>query len=143
MTIIIDTREQNAWSFTGLADVRKEKLDAGDYALDGDHGFAIERKSLPDLIGTIAGKADQWERFGRELDRMAASAFPARVVIVEASYAAVLAGDYPSNVKPVFVMKRLAELTLQGVAVLFADNGVSAAGLAYMILRTREQQLEG
>ena len=72
LRIVIDTREQQPWHFPRhLAAVSRGTLSAGDYALEGDRGFAIERKSLPDFVGTISSG---WERFRRELERMPAGA---------------------------------------------------------------------
>ena len=126
---------------------------AGDYALADDceavRGrealavrFAIERKSLDDFLGTISVG---WDRFQRELVRM--EAFPARVVIVEGNFAeCCFSGDegcvippphnHPS-LRPAFVARRIAELTMMGVSVLFAGDAQLAAGLAYRVFRRR------
>ena len=43
-TIVVDTREQQPWSFDHFAKAHK-KLDTGDYSIDGlQHLLAIERK---------------------------------------------------------------------------------------------------
>ena len=138
LRIVIDTREQQPWHFPRhLAAVSRGTLSAGDYALEGDRGFAIERKSLPDFVGTISSG---WERFRRELERMPAGA--ARVVIVEGNATQVLRGEYNHPaVQPTFVFKRLAELVMQNVIVLFADNPPMAAGIAYKILKERARQI--
>ena len=60
--IIIDTREQRPWVFPAYVAVRVDTLKQGDYALEGDDRYAIERKSLEDFIGTIFSG---WERFKR------------------------------------------------------------------------------
>ena len=79
LRIIIDTREQRPWRFPPeAAFVRRGTLSAGDYALEEDTAFAIERKSLDDFIGTVS---TGWERFQRELERM--GGYAARCVIVE------------------------------------------------------------
>jgi hypothetical protein len=41
------------------------------------------------------------------------------------------------NMRPVFVARRISELTMQGVSVLFAGDSQLAAGLAYRIFRRR------
>jgi len=154
MRIVIDTREQAPWAWApsdAVTEIRA--LAAGDYALAEDCErvkgretlavrFAIERKSLDDFLGTISGG---WERFQRELTRM--EAFPARVVIVEGDFAACCfsggAGECippPHNhpaLRPAFVARRIAELTMQGVSVLMAGDSQLAAGLAYRIFRRR------
>ncbi len=140
ITITIDTREQQPWAFRDMADTERGTLSAGDYALKGDSGFAVERKSLDDFTGTIS---TGWPVFLRELDRMDASFFPAKPVIVEADWAQVInhAYNHP-EVDPPFVLKRVAELTLRGVSVMFCSNPVSAAGLCWRILYERYLQLE-
>jgi hypothetical protein len=154
LRIVIDTREQSPWAWDpsdAVTEVRA--LVAGDYALASDcepvRGreslavrFAVERKSLDDFLGTISAG---WDRFQRELDRM--SAFPARVVIVEGNFSeCCFSGGEgcvippPHNhpaLRPCFVGRRIAELTMMGVSVLFAGNADLASGLAYRVFRRR------
>lgn len=104
--IQIDTREQFPWSFRGIGtDRTKDKpsrplivptqvatLQTADYSIQGfEDQIVIERKSLPDLYGTLGGGR---ERFVKELERMAVIAnHPAggfAAVIVEASWQAIL-----------------------------------------------------
>lgn len=138
LRVVIDTREQTPWEFPEhLVVTRRGTLDAGDYALDGDT-FAIERKSLADYVATVGA---QWERFQRELERMPRDA--ARVVIVEATVAEVVNHEYPQEMRPSYIIHRTARLTLQGVTVLFCGDHVTAAGVAYRILKARRKELEG
>ena len=153
--IVIDTREQSPWSWAPSdATTEIRGLAAGDYALASDcesvRGravlavrFAIERKSLEDFLGTISAG---WDRFLRQMDRM--DAFPARVVIVEGDFASCCfsggEGEQvtppPHNhpaLHPAFVARRIAELTMMGVSVLFAGDSQMAAGLAYRVFRRR------
>jgi ERCC4-type nuclease len=155
LRIIIDTREQAPWGWAASdATTEIHGLTAGDYALASDCErvkgkdayavrFAIERKSLEDFLGTISAG---WDRFQRELARM--ESFPARVVIVEGDFADCCfsqgaAGDVlppPHNhpaLRPAFVARRIAELTMQGVSVLMAGDSQLAAGLAYRVFRRR------
>ena len=75
IALIIDTREQNPLDFSQFEDIRVErrKLWPGDYSLQAASRLvAIERKSVSDLIGTMAGgyaghSATSPERFDREL----------------------------------------------------------------------------
>lgn len=140
LTIIIDTREQTPWAFPAWwANTRRGTLNAGDYALEGDPAFAIERKSLDDFAGTLSSG---WDRFQNELERMQAAQFVARVVIVEGSLADVLAHNYSHpNVLPPFLLKRVATLTLWGVTVLFAGDPLAATGLAFTIFYARAKEL--
>ena len=138
ITIVVDTREQRPWSFPEeVVQLRRGTLNAGDYALEGD-GFAIERKSLADFVGTVGSG---WERFLRELHRM--PPVPARVIIVEANIEDLTDRSYPQVVNPKFLLSRVAELTLAGISVLFAGDQVRAAGLAYRIFRQRAGHIGG
>jgi len=156
MRIVIDTREQAPWAWApsdAVTEIRA--LTAGDYALADDCErvkgretlavrFAIERKSLDDFLGTISVG---WDRFQRELVRM--ESFPARVVIVEGDFSACCFAQGegcvippPHNhpaLRPAFVARRIAELTMMGVKVLMAGDSQLAAGLAYRIFRRRAE----
>lgn len=148
LDIIIDTREQTPWGFDPrFVNPRVGTLRTGDYALCGDDHFAIERKSLDDFLGTIA---TGWERFQRELDRMVEAEFSAYVIIVESDFINTcfwMNGEYVQaprhnhpNLTTQFIAKRIAELTMRRVSVLFAANHELAAGLATYIFRERFNQ---
>jgi len=142
MHIIIDTREQQPWSFPPeVAEVSRGTLSAGDYSLAGDDAFAIERKSMNDLVGTISSG---WDRFLRELDRMDAMGIFPQVVIVEGAWKEILAHSYNHpQVSPAFVQSRLATLAFRGVHILFADSPHAAACMAYGLFRCRMKFLVG
>ena len=155
--ILIDSREQAPWAWDANdATTEIAGLSAGDYALASDTEepkrkgqlrpvrFAIERKSLDDLLSTIAGG---WGRFQRELDRMAV--FPARVIIVEGDFEDVCFKEVDGvtipphhnhpELRPAFVARRIAELSMMGVSVLLCGNAQYAAGMAYRIFRRRAE----
>lgn len=151
LTVTIDTREQTPWVFPPGVCVRRGTLRTGDYAVAGDAGFAIERKSLDDYAATIGSG---WERFLREIARM--EGWPARVVIVEGdardltfyesqdqSGALYLVPPQHSHyqITPQFAIRRTAELAMVGVCVLFASDAELAATLALAILRQRAAQI--
>jgi ERCC4-type nuclease len=140
LNIVIDTSEQQPWHFPGhLAVVSLGNLNTGDYALADDQGFAIERKSVNDFTGTTS---TGWKRFLNEIERMEQD-FPASVVIVEGNIMQIVNHEYNHpKVLPPFLFKQIAILTLKRVSVLFADNPITAAGLAYTILKERSRQLE-
>lgn len=150
LRVVIDTREQRPWSFPpDLAEVQRGTLKAGDYALVGDDAFAIERKSLDDFLGTVSSG---WERFLREIGRMEGSDFAARIVVVEADFAACCfhesaAGELipPAHqhpqLSPLFVARRIAELSFMGVSVLFAGQAAYAAALALALFAERSRIL--
>jgi ERCC4-type nuclease len=147
LPITIDTREQTPWHFPPEQVVATVgTLKTADYAVTGDDDFAIERKSLDDFVGTIASG---WDRFVKEIGRMAG--WPARVVIVEGSFSELVFETRQGEVippahshfriSPPFIMKRIGELTMLGVSVLFAENAEYASALAVAILRQRAVEL--
>ena len=95
--VIVDTREQMPWSFSGITAHKRDgeglievscrtgTLKSGDYSLEGFiDRIAIERKSIGDLFGTIGGGR---ARFERELERLAGMEFAA--VVCEADWALI------------------------------------------------------
>lgn len=147
MNIVIDTREQTPWAFPeGICSARRGTLAQGDYALEGDDEFAVERKNLNDFLGTISSG---WERFKRELRRMDAGSFRVKVIIVEGEFAEFCfkpdgtppEHDHP-KLTPKFIASRIAELVYDfKCSVIFAGDPGHAAALAYKILERREKDL--
>jgi len=148
LVIIQDTREQTPWSFCPTqAAVKIGTLKTGDYCIEGDRQFAIERKSLDDFLGTIG---TGWPRFCKELNRMEDAEFVAKVIIIEGDFARTCFGmdmetgeiipptHNHQNLTPQFISKRIAQLTMRGVSVLFAGNADFAAGLAVSIFKERQ-----
>lgn len=81
LTIIEDTREQTPLDFTGFRGVESVRsgLKTGDYSVQGyEDEICFERKSVPDLVGTLIGGH---ERFLREMDRM--KDFQVKYILVE------------------------------------------------------------
>ena len=82
-TCCIDTREQSPFSFTNIEpfDVIPTEyvcLKSGDYSIKGfESRVTIERKSVPDLFGSVG--ADR-ERFEREMVRLASFEYAAVVI---------------------------------------------------------------
>lgn len=147
--IIVDTREQAPWSFPVEKVVScRGTLKTGDYALSGDEGFAVERKSLDDFLGTIS---IGWDRFLREIERM--SDYPAKVVIVESDFRNCCFCEDASSgriieprhnhpmLSPGFIVKRIAELSMMGVSVLFASDPGHASALCYQLLKNRRDAI--
>lgn len=158
MTILIDSREQRPWAFPEGVNVKAHcTLKQGDYALEGDGTFSIERKSVADFRGTVAGKTANWERFVRELHRMDEVGNPQKIVIVEGNVddylfketkidngIAVRIREPECDGDPVFLLSRIAELTLiYRTAVLFASDEAVASTLAYHLFCKRLVQLGG
>ena len=149
--ITIDRREQRPWSFSPeVAKVRLGTVRTGDYCVAGDKGFAVERKSLNDFLGTIS---TGWDRFKREINRASVAGFHLPV-IVEARFSDILFAvqndgtitppqhDHP-RLTPGFVLKRIGEMEMLGASARFADGPVEAAMLAAALLFQRYQELHG
>lgn len=148
MKIIIDTREQTPWAFPpDLAESARGTLSEGDYALEGDESFSIERKSLSDFLGTIS---TGWQRFIRELNRMDNKGFPVKVIVVESDVTNCFFGPHceppqhdHTSLTPQFIAKRIAQLIYDyRCAVLFSSSPHIAAGLAVQIFRRRQKALD-
>ena len=101
MKILVDTREQRPFAFSGCRHYEGVTLEAaplmvGDYSLPGlTDKIAVERKELPDLVQCLARERD---RFERELAR--ARGLEAFMVVVEASFADLTTGAYRSRLNP-------------------------------------------
>lgn len=104
---LCDTREQTPLS---LPDMEIQKLDVGDYTLEGSNIY-IERKSLNDLIGTLS---KGYERFKKELDRCVKNNCYL-IVLIEEKYSNLLSFNYLPQCKkvqttPDFILHRAREL---------------------------------
>ena len=95
-TIVIDTREQDPLVFSRLPAIRGT-LQSGDYSIAGlTELFAIERKTVSDLVGCCMG--ENRDRFERELHRL--RGFKFRRLLVIGTEAEIALGDYHSAIKP-------------------------------------------
>lgn len=137
---LVDTREQTPWD---LAPLRTETgtLATGDYSVRGlESMVAIERKSLPDLLGVIGRDR---ERFDREVQRLAA--YPVRALIVEASWADIEAGEWRGSVTPQAALGSLLGWIAGGLPVVMAGDrkraGVYASRLLYLAARREWRRL--
>lgn len=101
--IVTDTREQTPLRFTRLQSVNLA-LDAGDYSfVGGERTFAVERKTVQDLVGCCTGA--NRERFERELVRLRGYRFK-RLLIV-GTPGEVTAQHYRGRVSPTAVLHTL------------------------------------
>jgi ERCC4-type nuclease len=82
-TLIIDTREKNAWDFEGddaFAEVVYEKLDGGDYSIRGmEHIIVIERKATVDEL--FMNFTKDKKRIAAEFERLNGHKF--KILMVE------------------------------------------------------------
>ena len=97
MKIVIDTREQAPYSFSGYdALVQRATLDTGDYSIKGfETVVAVERKAPDDLMACLTRER---ERFTRELDRL--RGFHSAAIVVEMPFDYLGGGMYRSSMKP-------------------------------------------
>jgi len=126
---IIDTREQAPYIIPGSITAT---LKTGDYSILGlETEIAIERKSLPDLLGSITTGR---ERFEREFARMSDYRF--RAMVIEAGLAHILSGQYISQVAVESVIGTLAAWSFRyGVHIFFAGCRGAAQQLTWALLK--------
>jgi len=122
--IITDTREQTPLTFIRLPH-RAGTLQTGDYSFaGGEELFAVERKSIADLVGCCMGA--NRERFSRELHRLRGFRFK-RLLIIGA-VADIEAGNYRSAITPAAVLATCAAIEARfDIPVVFAASPADAA----------------
>ena len=123
-TIIIDTREQEPYSFDPrLATAVRRALPAGDYSVDGlEACVAVERKSLDDFVSTVIHSR---ERFRAELQKLAAHR--AACVVVEAGITDILQRRYRGEAHPNAVLGNALSIILDyRIPVFFCSNRQAA-----------------
>jgi len=129
MRIVIDTREQAPLDFAAWPEVSPERgtLRVGDYSLAGlEDRFAIERKSLPDLVASVTTHR---ERLERELQTL--RGYDLAAIVVEADMGQVLRHGYRSHATPDSVLQSLAAFLVRyRTPTLWAG---SPQGSAYMV----------
>lgn len=141
ITAVVDTREQTPWDLSPLK-VIKGTLPTGDYSILGlEHLIAIERKSLPDLIGCVAQSR---ERFDAEIQRLLA--YSCRAIIVEATWHDLMAGNWRSKVTPQAAMGSVLGWIGAGVPIIFAGDakqaGLACGRLMFIAARRRWAELQ-
>lgn len=136
MKIIIDSREQNPYTFGDYpAEVIPGTLQTGDYSLHGFDrpagGIAIERKELPDLLGCLTHDR---ERFLRELDRL--MAFQTAALVIEAPLSLIRAHCYRSRITPEAAEQSLVSIMANyRLPVYFAMDRADGEKFVYDFLR--------
>jgi ERCC4-type nuclease len=140
MLIIIDSREQNPFSFRDI-ETTVGKLDTGDYTLAGrENEVCIERKaSVSELAKNITE-----DRFWREMDRMAG--FRWKFILCEFSMHSIMqypvGSDIPKSrwkyirVRPQFILAKIAELEVDySIPVILAGSREHAKSTLLAILK--------
>ncbi len=124
VTIIVDTREQEGYSFDPqLAAMERRALPAGDYSVAGlEDTVAVERKSLPDFISTVIHSR---ARFGEELRRL--SGYRAACVVVEGGLPDVMMRRYRGEAHPNAVLGSALSIILDfRIPVFFCSSRQAA-----------------
>ncbi len=141
LVAICDSREQTPLDLSPMR-VERAGLTTGDYSLRGlEDVIAIERKSLPDLVGCVGVER---ERFERELVRL--RAYPCRAVVVEATWAELQAGEWRSKVTPASAIGSVLAWVSDGIPFLFVGNheeaGRAVARLMFVAARREWRKLQ-
>jgi len=124
VTIIIDTREQEEYSFDSrLAITVRRALPAGDYSVAGlESSVAVERKSMDDFVSTVIHSR---ERFRNELRKLAG--YRAACVVVEAGILDVLLHRFRGDAHPNAVLGSALSVILDfRIPVFFCSNRQAA-----------------
>jgi len=122
--VVIDSREQAPLRFERLDSVRGN-LTSGDYSfVGGEHVFAVERKSIPDIVSCCCSQ--ERERFERELHRLRGFRF-ARLLIV-GERIQIEQGEYRSNASSKAVLNSLSAFEARyNVPVVYCPTPEEAA----------------
>lgn len=139
-TIIVDTREQQPWSFEHYT-VANRKLDAGDYSIEGlEHVLAIERKKSVNEIATNIIEP----RFKDAIQRLSEHKYA--FLLLEFDIDKVL--SYPigsalpkrlwgrTKISPAFLMKHVLDWQINyNIKVMFCGSSTDAEQVAEFILK--------
>jgi ERCC4-type nuclease len=130
-TIVIDTREQQPFAFTGLSTVRKT-LKTGDYSIEGlEHRVAVERKNKQDAWGCMA---DSRARFERCCERLAA--LDRALIVIECSLIDFC--DRPAQIQKVTIASAvggyISAMVRHQIPVVWAGNRTYAERLTARFL---------
>jgi hypothetical protein len=129
LEIVVDAHERYAYHFAGQqVRTASQALPCGDYAiiLDGVLVAAVERKSMPDLIGSLTSG-----RLRYALGQLAA--LPRAAVVVEDRYSQIYKQD---RVRPALVADGIAECQIRwpNVPILFCETRGLAEEWTYRYL---------
>lgn len=121
--LVVDTREQTPLTFINLP-ADPGTLYTGDYSIRGfEDDFAIERKTIPDLVASLTRERD---RFMRELLRLRGCAF--RRLLIVGSVQDIEKGNYRSKASPRSIMASLSAIEARFyLPILFEETEEQAA----------------
>lgn len=139
-TIIVDTREQQPWTFSHYITASK-KLDAGDYSIEGlENILAIERKKS---VNEIANNITE-SRFKDAISRLAQHKYS--FLLLEFDIEDILNYPIGSNlpkrlwdkvkISPAFLMKHVLDWQIfHNIKVIFCGSSSNAEKVAEFILK--------
>lgn len=141
ITAVVDTRERTSLDLAPLKVVRST-LATGDYSVAGlETQVSVERKSLQDLVMCCGAER---ERFEREVQRLLA--YPARLLVVEATWGAIELGGWRGKLQPSHVTGALLGWIGRGLPVITVADHVSAgryvARFLFLAARRRWRELQ-
>jgi len=143
LKIVRDSREQSPFHFDGgqyeNVEVQEGSLATGDYSLVGlESRVAVERKSRPDFMASISTGR---ERLERELTR--ARGLDAFMVVIEAPFSEIVAGNYRSRMQPKAAVQTVYSFMSRYRATFhFAQSRVMAEYATYSFLRHYAKRVE-
>jgi len=145
MLIACDSREQQVLVFDGCETVRVG-LPIFDYAIHLDSSFAIERKSLQDLISSVALQKS-FARELRKLKRARAAGFPHLFYVVEANREDIEHFNYSIFTRGLigadFIYHQISILEyVHGVNCVFSGDALGAARDVARLLKRRSADLK-
>ena len=133
MQIVMDTREQNPYLFSGYpVTVIPGTLNTGDYSLPGFTDIiSIERKELSDLMGCLTHDR---ERFHRELARL--RGYQSAALLIESPYSVIATGHYRSRMAPEAAIQSLVSIMqAYRMPVFFAKDRKAGEKFVFDFLR--------
>ena len=147
MLIRVDTREQQPLDFDRCAVVR-DTIPTFDYSIEGDQlRFAVERKSLPDLIQSLAIQKNYCRELKKIRRARALQKMPRIFYVVEANREDIEHFNYSiftgGRVGPDFIFHQLSEFEyFYDVHVVFSGDALGAARDIYRLLKRRSEDLK-
>ncbi len=136
LSIVVDTREQTPYRFTGApcyegVTVTVGKLETGDYSVAGlESHLSVERKSLPDLVRCLGGER---ERFVRELER--GRGLECFAVVVEGSFEALAHHSYQGQLNAHSAVQSVcAFMARMSIPFVFAGSRPAAEYATWSLL---------
>jgi ERCC4-type nuclease len=142
LRIVVDTREQNAWTFSAYSDVEviRATLETGDYSLLGwEDQIGIERKGSLDELATCFTQDRQ--RFEKEMHRL--RFFERAAIIIEDHLQNAISGKYRSKLTSNALIESICAFHIRfNVPFIFAGNRLAAERLTYSLLSKFGYEIE-